>query len=144
VAKIQVKEFETGKSIWSLFEGMEKFPQELQDEMLQAELAVVQREQLAAAQKLNIKGFGTGGTANALTAQGPFGRDGQRYMKLFFKGTRPNGKGKTRSNGTIAFFNEFGSKKIHARAFISGANKKCADEAVQAAAKKLDEWMSKN
>lgn len=128
------------KATFQLLDGMERFPTELQDQMLIAESEVVYREQHKVAMSdLNEEGYSTGGTAAALTVGKPKGGK-QRSLELTFEGTRKNVTTE-RNASTVAFFNEFGSKRIRARHWIRKVNAECADEATDAAAKIYTDWL---
>ena len=123
-----------------LMDDMMELPVQLQDDMLLAEAQVVYREQhRAALTDLNEMGYSTGTTAASLTIGKPVGNRG-RSISLTFKGSRGTGKAR-RSNSTVAFFNEVGSKRVRARKWVKQANERCADEAVSAAAKVYDDWL---
>lgn len=123
-----------------LMEDLVELPVQVQDDMLLAEAQVVYREQhRAALSGLDEMGYGTGATAASLTIGKPVGSRG-RSVSLTFKGSRGTGKAR-RSNSTVAFFNEVGSRHVRSRMWIKQANERCADEAVSAAAKVYDEWL---
>lgn len=122
-----------------LMDDMMELPVQLQDDMLLAEAQVVYREQHKAALDLDEMGHSTGTTAASLTIGKPTGAKG-RSVSLTFKGSRGKGKAK-RSNSTVAFFNEVGSKRVRARKWVKQANERCADEAVGAAAKVYEQWL---
>ncbi len=128
-------------AVTELLNDLATLPAEVQDAMLLAEADVVYKAQhKSALHDLDEKGYGTGATAAALTIGKPSGSK-SRSLFLTFKGKR--GKGKARRNAsTVAFFNEVGSKRIHARRWIKRANEAAADEALAAAAKEYDEWLN--
>lgn len=129
------------ESVLALTQDMSMLPVEVQDAMLQAEAEVVYRAQHESALKdLDERGYSTGATAAALAIDKPKGGK-TRSISIVFKGKRGAGKAR-RSTSTVAFFNEFGSKRIHARKWIQKANEKSADEAVKAAMKVYDNWLN--
>lgn len=132
------------QELTKLMQDLADLPQEVQDEMLLAEAAIVYRAQHTAALKdLDEKGYSTGATAAALAIGKPMGQQ-SRHLFLQFEGSRGEEGKSLRYNSTVAFFNEVGSRHIRARRWIQKANEQSADEAVQAAAKVYDKWLGKS
>lgn len=63
-------------------------------------------------------------------------------VSITFSGNRKRGKTKTR-NAEIAFFNEFGTKEMPARPFISVANAKAKEKAIKAIADVIHDYIEK-
>lgn len=141
-----------------------EIPDEVQDEMLQAQAEVAMEAQRTEAEKLGmydgysgtdgnyrwtsetnklpgqVRSYSTGALAKSLRISKPFVRKGTRRIKVYFAGSRVRGKTRT-SNSEIAFLNEYGTRNINARHFIWVANEKCAEETTKAAADVYDRWL---
>ena len=68
--------------------------------------------------------------------------DNGASVTITFSGTRKRGKTTTR-NAEIAFINEFGKSGMPARPFISVANKKAQDKALDAASDIIHDYIEK-
>lgn len=123
-------------------EEMASIPEEVLDEMLNAQADVI-----ADAQKKKARAYGvykTGGVIASIR-KGKIKRlrDGKSIM-VSFQGSRQRGNISTRE-AEIAFINEFGKRNQPARPFIRDANESAADGAIQASETVYDNWLkSKN
>lgn len=118
---------------------------EITDEMLKAEAAVVLKAQRETARTMLAGDYSAGALAESMDigriAHTPTG--GKR-VDIIFVGRRAGriGAPEYTSNATIAYINEFGKTNQPARPFIAAAIEKSADEAVAAAAKIYDRYLS--
>ena len=139
-----------------------EIPDEVQDEMLDAEAQIVAEAIRGEAAKLGMySGYNThnnsrlnaGGIRSEQTesySTGELARSvkvgkvkavkGQRQKYIYFAGSRKRGKTRTR-NAEIAFLNEYGTRTINQRNFVWVANKKAEAAAVQAAAAVYNRWL---
>ena len=137
-----------------LFEDMslpDDLPDEVLDEMLNAEADVIEPEMKRNAETmLSEKGYSTGATAKSITRRARRDKWGYKYVEIYFKGTRPDGKKATE----IAFLNEYGlgktegltgmfDNKIGGRFFIQKAIDDKGGEALDKAEKIFREWQDK-
>ena len=113
-----------------------QLPEDIQNEMLNAQADVVLQAQREAA--ISIKD--TGKTAQSLRKGKPKNRKGVRSISITFSGSRKRGKTSTR-NAEIAFVNEFGKRGVPARNFVRSANEKSAAASTQAAAIVYDQYL---
>ena len=113
-----------------------QLPEDIQDEMLNAQADVVLRAQQSAAQAIKD----TGQTARSLRKGKPKSKKGARSISITFSGSRKRGKTSTR-NAEIAFVNEFGKRGVPARNFIRSANERSAAASTQAAAIVYDQYL---
>lgn len=127
------------------FQEIMEIPEEVQDEILNAQADVV-----VEAQRRKIKAYGIydGSSpvhvANSVKKGRVKLKKGARVLYVTPTGTRTRGKVKTR-NAEIAFVNEFGRRDQKARPAIGDANEESAEAATQAAFRVYDEWLkSKN
>lgn len=123
-----------------------EIPEDVQDEMLNAQADVV-----VEAQRRKIRAYGIydGSSpvhvANSVKKGRVKLRKGERVLYVSPTGTRTRGKGKKTRNAEIAFVNEFGKRGQKARPAIMDANEACAEETTQAGLRVYDEWLkSKN
>ena len=123
-------------------QSIEELPDEVAEEMLDAEAAIVEEAQVYTGMKMGV--YRTGDTLRSIThGKMKRGRDGQRTKYVYPQGTNEKGE----RTATVAFINEFGAPQrgIAARPFIRTANELSADEAVEAAADVYDQFLkSKN
>ena len=123
-------------------QSIEELPDEVAEEMLDAEAAIVEEAQVYTGMKMGV--YRTGDTLRSIThGKMKRGRDGQRAKYVYPQGTNEKGE----RTATVAFINEFGAPQrgIAARPFIRTANELSADEAVEAAADVYDQFLkSKN
>lgn len=127
-------------------------PTSVLDEMLQAEVAVTRPEISRNANVMLHGRYWTGTTRDSITVGKPhnYGKDAQREILLTFKGSRPNGRRKTKRNAEVAFLNEYGSanvrsgKKNPAREFIQEAVDATETQAVSAAETIFRKWQNEN
>lgn len=127
------------KVTMDMFKNLAELPTQVVDQMLTQGIVPVEKALREEASKLNIKGHGTGELERSITVRSPAGAKGKRHIDIEFAGKRKGG----RRNSTVAFFNEFGSRKITARRFIQKANEKSADEAVEAMLRVYDNFLQK-
>ena len=113
-----------------------QLPEDIQDEMLNAQADVVLRAQQSAAQAIKD----TGQTARSLRKGKPKSKKGARSISITFSGSRKRGKTSTR-NAEIAFVNEFGKRGVPARNFIRSANERSAAASTQAAKEIYDKYL---
>lgn len=142
-------------------------PDDVQNDMLNAQADIVLKAQKAEAEKLGMysgynthnnsrdtsatntlsgqsRSHSTGGLARSLKKSSPKKTSAGRSVKIYFAGSRSRGN-TTTTNTEIAFLNEFGTRNINARRFIWTANEKSAQAAVDASAQVYNEWLkSKN
>ena len=111
-------------------------PEDVQDEMLNAQADVV----LAAQKKSALSIADTGQTARSLRKGKPKTRKGIRSISITFSGSRKRGRSTTR-NAEIAFINEYGKTGMPARNFIRTANEQSAAASTQAAAAVYDQYL---
>lgn len=148
-------------------EEIAELPDDVAEEMLDAEAEIVLAAQRSEAEKLGkysgydthnntrdtsptnslpgqTRSYSTGELARSIKKGKMQVKGGKRSKRIYFSGSRKRGKTRTK-NSEIAFLNEFGSRTINARNFIRVANEKSADAAVEAAAKVHDAFLkSKN
>lgn len=116
-----------------------EIPEDVVDEMLNAQADVVVAAQKRQATAMGIKR--TGKLIKSLKKGRPKRtRDGSRVIYVTASGTRKSGK-KTVRNAEIAFVTEFGRKGQKARPFISTANEQSAAETTKAAAAVHSQWL---
>lgn len=115
-----------------------EIPEDVQDEMLQAQGDIVAREQRESARRYGIQQ--TGITIRSIKP-GRVKRDkhGNRVLYVTPVGSRIRGKKKT-SNAEIAFLSEYGTRKHKARPFMRDANERSAEAATKAAADIYYRW----
>lgn len=123
-------------------EDLANLPDELLDEMLEAESDVVE-----SAIKAKAAAYGVEDTGQMISSikRGPIRRirDG-KALTISPQGSRKRGNTVTR-NAEISFINEYGKQNTPARPFMRDAVEGSADEAVQAAASVYDDYLkSKN
>lgn len=111
------------------------------DEMLSAEADVVIEAQKSTARSMGV--HDTGKLISSITKTKTYAGKGDTLRCIYVRpeGYRDRG-GYTTSNTEIAFINEFGKHGQAARPFIRTANEQAADQAVQAAAKIYDDYLS--
>ena len=115
-----------------------EIPEEVQDEMLNAQGDVVAREQQESARRYGIQR--TGLTIRSIRkGKVKLDKHGNRVLYVTPVGSRIRGKKKT-SNAEIAFLNEYGTKKQKARPFMRDANERSAEAATKAAAENYYRW----
>lgn len=147
-------------------ENIAGIPDDVAEEMLDAEAGIVLAAQRSEAEKLGMytgydthnntrdtsptnslpgqtRNYSTGELARSIRKGKMQVKDGKRSKRIYFSGSRKRGKTRTK-NSEIAFLNEFGSRTINARNFIWVANEKAADAAVEAAAKVHDKFLKDN
>lgn len=119
-----------------------EIPDEVQDEMLnaQADVVVLAQKQQGAVYRVED----TGMTLRSIKKGRIKLYKGQRVIYVTPSGTRKRGKKRIR-NAEVAFINEYGKRGQKARPFIREGNERSAAEATQAALQVYDRWLkSKN
>lgn len=116
-----------------------KIPDEVLDEMLDAEAEIVIKAQKRTAREMLQGTYYTGATEKSISPGKKKSIPDGRQMTVEFKGSRTRGKTTTR-NAEIAFINEYGKKNQPARPFIKMANEQCEAEAVAAAERIFNKW----
>ena len=115
-----------------------RLPDEVAEEMLDAEAEVVEQAQLYTGMKMGV--YRTGVTLSAI-AHGGMKRtkSGGRVKYVYPRGVNDQGE----RNAAAAFVNEFGAPKrgIPPWPFIRTANEEAADAAVKAAAEVYDRFL---
>lgn len=140
MARIEVDAGSYGiKAVADMIKNLGDLPTSVVDAMLLEGIKPVEKALREEASKLNIEGHGTGELERSITVRSPAGAKGKRYIDIEFVGRRKGG----RLNSTVAFFNEFGSRKIHARRFIEKANNKSATVSTGAMMRVYDEFVQK-
>lgn len=123
-------------------EEIAQIPDDVKDEMLNAQADVV-----TAAQKTKARAYGvqdTGLVISSIKKGKPKRKKGVRVIYITPSGTRRRGK-QTVRNAEIAFINEYGDRKQRARPFIRDANEASAEATTQAGFEVYDKWLkSKN
>jgi len=117
-------------------------PDDVMNNMLHAAADVVVEAQKKSALTMLDRGYSTGELARSI-GKGRIKRtkDG-KSISIVFKGSRKRGKKKiSTSNEAIAFFNEFGTRRVPGRPFVRTANRQCEEAAIEAAAKIYDKWL---
>lgn len=140
MARIEVDSGSYGiKAVADMIKNLADLPTSVVDAMLQEGVKPVVKALQTEASKLNIEGHSTGELERSITARSPAGAKGKRYIDVEFVGRRKGG----RLNSTVAFFNEFGSKRIKARRFIQKANNDSATASVEAMMRVYDDFIEK-
>lgn len=115
-----------------------EIPEDVQDEMLEAQGAVVARAQRESAQRYGIQRTGT--LIRSIKAgKVKLDKHGSRVLYVTPTGSRVRG-GKKTTNAEIAFLNEYGTRRQKARPFMRDANERSAEAATQAAADIYYRW----
>ena len=121
------------------FKEIADLPDEVIDEMLNAEADIIVDAQKQSAREYQIHDTGLEiesiGKSKVKTSV-----DG-KCIHVYPQGSRTRG-GITTRNAEIGFIAEFGKHGVDARPFIRDANEKAADQAVDAAAKIYDRYLS--
>lgn len=124
-----------------------KIPEYVLDSILEAEADVIQPKIEQYAEYMLQGEFSTGGTKKALKRYNPkySKKYGERQLVLKFTGVRKGRKGKLddRRNATIAFLNEYGTRKTPPRPFVQYAVEFGEKQAFDNAEKVFDEWLKK-
>ena len=119
-----------------------EIPDDVKDEMLQAQAAVVVPVMRARAQAYGLKD--TGLMIDSIKPGKPKKTKTGRALYVTPQGKRRRGQKDTR-NTEIAFIGEYGTKKVRARPFMREAVEATAEQAEQAALQVYDRWLiSKN
>jgi hypothetical protein len=132
-----------GELMLSLSEIAE-IPDDVQDEMLNAQADVVIPAQQAKARAYGL--VDTGQMVRSIGKTKPKrAKGGGRVIYVYPQGSRTRGRGKKTSNATIAFANEYGVRGRAPRPFVRDANAACEEQMFQAAWAVYDKWLqSKN
>ena len=124
-------------------QAVAELPDEVQDEMLNAQADIVVAAQKRAGQAMGVED--TGLTLRSIK-KGKVKRSKEGYRVLYITpaGSRKRGKKRVR-NAEIAFINEYGDRDQKARPFIRTGNESSAAQATEAAMNIYDRWLkSKN
>ena len=123
-------------------QAVAELPDEVIDEMLNAQADVVVEAQRGQARAMGVEQ--TGLTVRSIKKGKVKVKKGVRVIHITPTGTRKRGKKRVR-NAEIAFVNECGKKNQKARPFIRTANEKSAEATTQAGMAVYDRFMkSKN
>ena len=114
-------------------------PKSVIEEMVLAEGAVIRKGQAEEAAAMLQGPYYAGDVAKGASLGKPKKTADGKCVYVSFKGTAHGNR-----VAEIAFINEFGKKNQPPRPFISTANEKHAEAAVEAAAKVYDEYLKKN
>lgn len=115
-----------------------EIPEDIQDEMLRAQGAIVAQAQRESAQRYGIQRTGT--LIRSIKAgKVKLDKHGNRVLYVTPVGSRVRG-GKKTTNAEIAFLNEYGTRRQKARPFMRDANERSAEAATQAAADIYYRW----
>lgn len=115
-----------------------EIPEDIQDEMLQAQGNIVARAQRESAQRYGIQRTGT--LIRSIKAgKVKLDKHGNRVLYVTPVGSRVRG-GKKTTNAEIAFLNEYGTRGQRVRPFMRDANERSAEEATRAAADIYYRW----
>lgn len=128
-------------------EYADEIPEYIMDAMLTAKADVIQPKIEQYAEYMLQGEYSTGGTKKALKRYNPkySKKYSGRQLTLQFTGVRKGRKGKleNRRNATIAFLNEFGTRKTPPRPFVQYAVEFGKKQAFDNAEKVFDEWLKK-
>lgn len=123
-------------------EEIAQIPDDVKDEMLDAQADVVVSAQRAKARAYCVQD--TGLVISSIKKGKPKWKKGVRVIYITPSGTRRRGK-QTVRNAEIAFINEYGTKRQSARPFVRDANEASAEATTQAGFEVYDKWLkSKN
>ena len=124
-------------------QAIAELPDEIQDEMLNAQADIVVEAQKRAGHAMGVED--TGLTLRSIRkGKAKRSKEGMRVLYITPTGTRKRGKSKVR-NAEIAFVNEYGDRDQKARPFIRTGNESSAEQATEAAMRVYDRWLkSKN
>lgn len=117
-------------------------PNDVMNDMLHAAADVVVKAQKRTAEKMLSGKYATGKLVESIGKSRikTNVKDG-KYIRIIFKGSRTR-RGLTTRNGEIAFINEYGKHGQAPRQFIRIANEECEEEALDAAGKVFDKFLS--
>lgn len=119
-------------------------PEEVQDEILNAEADVVVAAQKRKVREMGIyDGESTVHVVNAIKKSKPTTKKGQRVIYVTPKGSRKRGNTTTR-NAEILFVNEFGKRGQEARPAVATANAESAEDTTAAGMRVWSEFLEKN
>ena len=132
------------------FHGLDEFmlsmeeiaaiPDDVQDEMLNAQADVAVMAQQEQAEIMGVHAPGSGLTIRSIKKGRVKVKKGVRTIYVTPTGSRKRGNKRVR-NAEIAFINEYGKKNQKARPFIRTANEKSAEKTTQAAFEVYDRWL---
>lgn len=131
------------------FSELENLPTSLIDDMLNAQAAVIEKAQKKTAREMGVwdndKPEGLIHTADSIKRGKVVKTKGGRAVFVAPQGTVTRGKRKKQTVrlAEIAFVNEYGTHNQDARPFIKTANERAAPEAVKAAEKIYNEYLTK-
>lgn len=127
------------EELMSDMEKVAELPDAIILEMLTAEAEVIAPAQAAEAQAMGVYDKGTTAQSIKYDKKLKDTKDG-KAIYVYPQGTRSDGN--RRRVAEVAFINEFGKGGQPARPFINTANEKKADEAVEAASRVYDKFLT--
>jgi HK97 gp10 family phage protein len=126
------------------FEDIASLPEDVIDDMLNAEADVVAKTQKRTAESMLHGKYYTGDLAKSIKKSKVMKNSDGASIRIQFIGTRKRGEAVS-TNAEVAFVNEFGKRGQSPRPFIKTANDECAGEAVEKATEIHDAFLkSKN
>lgn len=129
-------------------EQVASIPEDIQDQMLNAQADVVVTAQRAKVKAMGIyDGSSPVHVADSIKKGKPKTKKGTRVLYVTPTGSRTRGKEKKQKvrNAEILFVNEFGRKNQRARPAVAEANEESAEATTQAGFRVYDAWLkSKN
>lgn len=132
MARFENKGMDDGVLPWA---QMARLPDELLDEMLDAEADIIVKAQKDVGEKMGI--HRSGGMLRSIKKTKVKRKNDGRYIDV-----RPTGRNESGTlNTEVGFYNEFGKKGQPARPFMRTANEENIDKAVDEAAKIYDNWL---
>lgn len=121
-----------------------EMPEEVQDDILNAEADVVAAAQRRKVREMGIyDGSSPVHVANSIKKSKPTTKKGQRVIYVTPKGTRKRGNTTTR-NAEILYVNEFGKRNQTARPAVATANEESAAETTAAGLRVWSDYLTKN
>ena len=114
-------------------------PDDVQDEMLNAQADVVVAAQQAKARAYGVQD--TGLVIRSIKKGKVKLRNGVRTIYVYPAGSRVRGKGVKTRNAEIGFVTEYGTTSQKARPFIRDANESSAQATTEAGFKVYDRWL---
>jgi len=118
---------------------IERIPEDVQDEMLNAQADIVVDAQVHTAGTMLQGPYNEGEVARSVFKSKPRKKKTGRYIDVGFKGEQHGNR-----LAEIAFVNEYGKKSQEARPFIRKANEDSAEPSTKAAFEVYDKWFKKN
>ena len=122
-------------------EKIAQLPDEVVDEILNAQADVTVEAQKAAAKALRVED--TGLVLRSIKKGRVKVKKGRRVLYITPTGSRKRGRKRVR-NAEIAFVNEFGKRGQKARPFVRTGNESSARRATEAGMEVYDRWLKSN